>query len=121
MTDTFHVHDVVGQVHQLSEHKLREHAQCDFSFAIHFSFEPAQAAVPCDLNQFRNKNLGNVPSAILRMRQQSNQTDVPLPTAETLMQRRFADDFLPVQHYQRQIVFEVGMPAPLAKHRAVKN
>ena len=37
------------------------------------------------------------------------------------MQRRLPDDFLPMQHQQRQVPLEIRVPAPFLENLAVKN
>ena len=55
------------------------------------------------------------------MRQHGDEADVAFPAAETLVQRRLADDFLPVQHQQGQVPLEIRVPAPVLEHLAVEN
>jgi hypothetical protein len=55
------------------------------------------------------------------MRQHAEQSDVPLPAALPLMQRRLADNFVSVQHQQRQVAFEIRVAAPFAEHGALKD
>jgi len=53
------------------------------------------------------------------MGEHGNEADVPLPAAAPLMQRRLADDFMPVQHQQRQVALEIRLAAPLPEQCAI--
>jgi len=52
------------------------------------------------------------------MRQHRDHTNMAFPAAEPLMQAGFADDLFPIQHEQRQIVPEIGVPAPFVEQPA---
>ena len=121
MRDGFHVENVIFEVHELVETELRQRVQSDFAFTIDLGFEPVQAAVPGDFNQFSHENFRDVTTTVFRMREQRDHADVTFPAAKALVERGFADDFLSVQGEQRQIAVVVGLLAPLPDDRAVEN
>ena len=79
MRNGFHVQHVIIKMRQLVEAEPGQDLERDCAFTVQFGLQPPQAGVPRNFNQFRHQYCGNIPPAILRMCQQGDHANVPLP------------------------------------------
>ena len=75
----------------------------------------------CNLHNLLNQTARDAATPRRRLHQHADAPDVPLPTAELLVQRGDTENFVSIRREQRQVATEINALAPFADDADVRD